>query len=106
MKKIILFICLVSTVLFLSANENKSNVQIENSKISIENTDNNEATEDAYIESIIINIPECTVTLTGRIGYNNTFVEVQFSNTAETCEEALMEVLETFKKAREMLREM
>lgn len=89
MKKTILFYSLLFVFAFSYANTNYEN-SISTNKISEQI---NKLSEDPTVENIEVVITkldggECTVAITGSIGYNSTYVQVNISVTAATCEEA------------------
>jgi len=104
MKKVILFLSITLTVLLVNINANAENVKVKD--LSKEKVESNILSSDSFINSININFVaqgSCTVTMTGSIGWNSTYIEVSVSATAETCEAALNQCVGAFRAAQALI---
>jgi len=89
MRKSILFYSLLFVFAFSYGNTNLESTElIKNvNEIHKEKVVKQSEVKNLKVE-VTKNLDECSITLTGRIGYNSTYMSVSITTTAETCEEA------------------
>ena len=103
MKKIFILACLF-ILIGTTAFSNYSKIDNDLNEQTVVQTGNEVVLESITIYSTIGDGGTCEMTAEVSLGYNNTYVRITFTVTADTCIEALEVVMDTVEQIKEWIR--